>query len=472
MSAVNTRDALREAIAKQNAGDLAAAERIYKTVLQSEPANADALNLYGVLWLQRGAPDRAERLIAKAVKLKPTGVSYLHNLGKALSAQDKADAAVEAHAKAAELAPNDPFRHEALAAAQRANKQTQGAIESLRRALALDSNRPAAESLLGDLLQEIGELDAAIACYDRALAADPKHAPAYNNLANALLKQGKIGEAVAANEQAILLSPANATYHVNLGVARLAARDAEAALAAFEKCLELDPTDRRGIAYRDIALGELGRLDLAAARAELERWTYPVRLRPPPEFRDIGTLNRALAHDLMQHRSLRWQPVGTATTGGADVLFLMQHPTKAILAFERQLRRAIDGYIATLKAQPGHPFLYTVPKTYALDIWGTVLKGQGYQSAHIHPTGWLSGVYYVQLPDSLGSGGHNQDFSGWIEFGRPSDNFNVRFEPITQVVQPEEGLAILFPSYVYHRTVPFEGTKDRISIAFDVRPMG
>ena len=30
---------------------------------------------------------------------------------------------------------------------------------------------------------------------------------------------------------------------------------------------------------------------------------------------------------------------------------------------------------------------------------------------------------------------------------------------------------VLFPSYFYHRTVPFTGTDERISIAFDVRPL-
>ena len=29
---------------------------------------------------------------------------------------------------------------------------------------------------------------------------------------------------------------------------------------------------------------------------------------------------------------------------------------------------------------------------------------------------------------------------------------------------------ILFPSYFYHRTTPFEGTERRISIAFDAVP--
>lgn len=36
--------------------------------------------------------------------------------------------------------------------------------------------------------------------------------------------------------------------------------------------------------------------------------------------------------------------------------------------------------------------------------------------------------------------------------------------------RPREGLLLLFPSYVYHRTLPFESSETRISIAVDVIP--
>jgi hypothetical protein len=36
------------------------------------------------------------------------------------------------------------------------------------------------------------------------------------------------------------------------------------------------------------------------------------------------------------------------------------------------------------------------------------------------------------------------------------------------MIRPEEGLMLLFPSYMYHRTIPFAGDGTRISIAFDV----
>jgi hypothetical protein len=41
--------------------------------------------------------------------------------------------------------------------------------------------------------------------------------------------------------------------------------------------------------------------------------------------------------------------------------------------------------------------------------------------------------------------------------------------PEVRFYRPEEGLMFLFPSYFYHRTVPFESEQLRVSIAFDIR---
>ncbi len=61
-----------------------------------------------------------------------------------------------------------------------------------------------------------------------------------------------------------------------------------------------------------------------------------------------------------------------------------------------------------------------------------------------------------------------QGEAGWIEFGRPRSDIHCTVEPEVRALQPKEGLMVLFPSYFYHRTVPFEAAEERISIAFDV----
>jgi hypothetical protein len=64
----------------------------------------------------------------------------------------------------------------------------------------------------------------------------------------------------------------------------------------------------------------------------------------------------------------------------------------------------------------------------------------------------------------------SQGQAGWFELGRLPERFRVPVAPEIRAVRPEAGMMILFPSYFYHRTVPFETGETRISIAFDVMP--
>ena len=95
-------------------------------------------------------------------------------------------------------------------------------------------------------------------------------------------------------------------------------------------------------------------------------------------------------------------------------------------------------------------------------MWAVRLNSGGHQTAHIHSSGWISGVYYTSLPKL------NKTLNeGALEFGvdYPKDKFKSLY-----TVQPEEGTLILFPSYYMHKTVPFESKKQRICISFDVYP--
>jgi hypothetical protein len=102
--------------------------------------------------------------------------------------------------------------------------------------------------------------------------------------------------------------------------------------------------------------------------------------------------------------------------------------------------------------------------------WGVRMWRQGYQVSHIHHHAWLSGVYYVQLPDVIHDSS-NAGHEGWIEFGRGGEGYYVSSEPEIRLIQPVEGMLLTFPSYMWHRTIPFESPNERISIAFDVVPV-
>jgi len=80
--------------------------------------------------------------------------------------------------------------------------------------------------------------------------------------------------------------------------------------------------------------------------------------------------------------------------------------------------------------------------------------------------GWISSCYYVAVPDAVKDESSRQ---GWIKFGEPSLDVALK-NPIRRAIQPAPGRLVLFPSYMWHGTVPFRDKSARTTIAFDVVP--
>jgi hypothetical protein len=57
--------------------------------------------------------------------------------------------------------------------------------------------------------------------------------------------------------------------------------------------------------------------------------------------------------------------------------------------------------------------------------------------------------------------------AGWLKFGEP--NRPVAGVSPERMVEPKAGTLVLFPSHMWHGTVPSEGA-ERLSAAFDIIP--
>ena len=98
--------------------------------------------------------------------------------------------------------------------------------------------------------------------------------------------------------------------------------------------------------------------------------------------------------------------------------------------------------------------------------WSSRLKDRGYHTNHVHAQGWISSAYYVALPDAV----ENVDSrEGWLKFGEPNFPFGIA-NAVRRAVKPRPGTLVLFPSYLWHGTVPFRSAQSRTTIAFDAVP--
>jgi hypothetical protein len=69
------------------------------------------------------------------------------------------------------------------------------------------------------------------------------------------------------------------------------------------------------------------------------------------------------------------------------------------------------------------------------------------------PEGWISSAYYVALPPSM-SRAPAGETAGCIQFGEPPAELRLDLGP-RRVIRPRVGGLVLFPSYIWHGTVPF-----------------
>ena len=106
-------------------------------------------------------------------------------------------------------------------------------------------------------------------------------------------------------------------------------------------------------------------------------------------------------------------------------------------------------------------YIKKFPKTRNIYGWKVILKRQGHQAAHIHPSGWLSGVIYLKVVPSLGKD------EGAIEFGLNGKDYRDSNLP-SLIFQPKIGDMIFFPSSLHHRTIPFSTETERITVSFDL----
>jgi tetratricopeptide (TPR) repeat protein len=220
--------ALAEAKAHHQAGRLAEAERLYRTVLGLTPNNTDALRLLGALYLQDRKPEQALPLLQialqaqpgspeilsnlggafrdmergeeaathfrQALAINPNFVDALLNLGDVLRAQGNDEAALDCYEKAASKKPGDVYVLRNLGVALWRMGRRDDAHAKVKRALQKEPNNPEVITTLGEFLQEEGKIGEALKYYNRALARAPEFTRALWQKSTALLAMGEYRE--------------------------------------------------------------------------------------------------------------------------------------------------------------------------------------------------------------------------------------------------------------------------------------
>jgi uncharacterized protein (TIGR02466 family) len=313
----------------------------------------------------------------------------------------------------------------------------------------------------GEALLEAGRPQEALAAFDRAVALAQRAAQPQYGRARALAAATSPPAGLEAALAALADHPDDGPLFVFAARGLLAAGRAGELLAIAGSALRSRPLSSAARHYEALALAALGRRDDAAAIMDAAR-VRVTDVAPPDRWPNAAAFNAAIRAEVLANKTLVPDPFGGSFNHGTQAQDMLAGNPPATLALVAAIKRKVEAYAATLQGNSD------MPERVTMTIWGVLLESDGHQRQHFHPGGWISGVYYVSVPEVCADAGRKR---GWLVVptcGRRDDG-DGRDWPVRDV-EPRAGRLVLFPSYYAHRTTPTGVAADRVSIAFDVKP--
>ena len=428
--------ALSTAAQHLQAGRMREVEAAVDPVLHSAPQIPDAHVFKAIACHKQGRLEEALEHGRTAAQLSPSDANILGTLGTILMSANRDEEAIGVFKKLTKANP----------------KSAQGFFT------------------LGVLFHKLARFDEALEAFTVLDRLAPDQPQSKRNLANALYEAERYADAVAPARIAAQAMPQDKNAQYTCAKVELAAGNPEEALKYFDRLDDGGMFALKSLAYREVALRELGRDEEANAIGRLDDYVWPIRLKAPAGYSSLAEFNDAICNEMLHHPDIEDAPTHRATRHGQKVSNLLTNPSPLMATFGEMIKGAISEMQAHLMRDAADgPFPTSPPPGPCdIDLWVNIMHRQGHQLPHFHPQGWLSGCYYARIPERIESSGDAHE--GWIEFGKPAYHLPHTKEPKTRIVKPEEGLIVLFPSYLFHQTVPFESDDLRISFAFDVVP--
>jgi tetratricopeptide (TPR) repeat protein len=516
-------------------GRAADAETALRTTLKHKPDFVPAIFELGALLHRTGKLDEAEKSIRQVLRLSPVLPHADLALAAILVDAGRPAESEIASRKGLSEAAEPRLKAQLylqLAQALRRQRKDSEALAAIDSAEKIDATLPGLGRHRAETLQNLGRFDEAAGIFEKEITRVPAD-PGLHHDYNALLYQlGRSGEFLKSYDRGpksrdLLLGKASflirdkrhAEAHslyaeqqardpgdrlAAIGVAQsltAMGRHAEAValyesllanhgddaglfgIAAEPALLSGDPQKAAWLCERGLATAPnhpscLALLSIASRMLEdgrdeaINGYDTLVRsfdLEPPEGFSDMASFNAELNESLDRLHPKSRELIDQSLRGGTQTpghLFPAGLPLVAKL--KQRIDEAVARYIAELDEDAGHPLLSRRAERFRYSgSWSSRLHDSGFHINHVHPDGWISSCYYVSVPEVVKD---ETAMQGWIKFGEPALDIVLK-HPVRRTIQPVLGRLVLFPSYMWHGTVPFHDKAARTTIAFDVVPV-
>ena len=188
-----------------------------------------------------------------------------------------------------------------------------------------------------------------------------------------------------------------------------------------------------------------------------------------------GELSRLiLQREAAQPTFSDYEVVGWSSPHDLSMLQWAEKPLKELFAPVIEVAKQVTEFSERAAGQrSGHPDWQVV------EVWANVQRKGGSNAAHPHPGSFWSGVYYVDIGDVGG-----QSTGGELQLYDPRGCLPRMLAPYLRYSMPElhdagrnisfvpsAGQCVLFPGWLFHAVNTYQGTRPRISVAFNLDPI-
>jgi uncharacterized protein (TIGR02466 family) len=493
----------------------------------SNPSQQETQQL--IQQLNNGQFEVAEKIAKSLIEKHPNAFMLHHILALALDGQQKFSEAINSYKNAIHLDPKKPVLYFNLGINHSNLNQLDEAITAYQQAISLNANFFEAYGNLGTVLQRLGQLDEAIASYKKGLNINPQDARGHFNLGTALRDKGSLVEAISSYKKAIALFPNYTDAYNNLGETLRDHGDMDAAVKNYQEALSRNP-DHPNANYNMGEFLYLAKKYSEAAeffeRSQLDDWqarqmyclykaerfddfkntldhvvnntrhTEPFIAtlsthyatncdqEDPYNFckngfdfvyqnsiKELAEPNSPLLKQLLydiDHADIAERVQGMLNYGKQSAGNLFKRPEPSFRQLAELVKQEFKNYKQHF-ANADCELIKSFPEQLEFtSSWYVKMRQGGNLSAHIHEIGWISGAVYLAIPTSDG-------IEAAFEYGIHGDDYPIQPTkaisdlPLARTM-PGVGDIVLFPSSLFHRTIPFTANEERICIAFDLKP--
>lgn len=475
-----------------NAGQLANAANMAKSLLTQYPNTFILHNVLGIALDGLGQYEAAINSYRNALKLQPNMPDLHFNLGIALSNVGQLTEAAASYRKAIALQPKFFEAYGNLGTLLQKQGKLEEAVASYRKALSINED-PRGYFNLGTALRDQGKLDEAIKHYRQAIALFPNYADAHSNLGETLRDQGNMQEAITSYQNALTLNPNHPSANYNMAEFLYLAKRFDEAIPHFERS-QLDDWLERSMycLYKAERFDDFKRKldEIVNAGAHTAPFiatlsthyavnfgiensynfckngfdfVYNVAI---PELSEADSpLLKALLNDI-HNAEIAERVQGMLHNGKQSAGNLFKRPEASFRTLGELVKKEFMNYKNKF-AGADCELIKSFPEEFEFtSSWYVKMRQGGHLDAHIHEIGWISGAVYLAMPSDKRS-----PEEGAFEYGIHGDDYPQKHGkfPVGTVV-PNVGEIVLFPSSLFHRTIPFTSSEERICIAFDLKP--